>query len=197
MDKNGWMSKVHKLMGFERSETSRAISNRDRTLRIKQLRKSPNSVEFQQTQVLQKPVDRSYFETIPALMGEKMRIRRNRNRFLSDVQQKDIQTSRDNSLKFAIDNFAKRELSVEMSRRVQTSRPSYEAITDRATTADFKLTNGFRSTMAETFRRREDDGLLENCEEQDSDVAEASEQDELRFYRTQKIIPRKRLSVLD
>ena len=94
MDKNGWMSKVHKLMGYERTETSRGLSNKDRALRIKNLRKAPNSVEFQQTLVLQKPVDRKYFETIPLLMGEKMRIRRNRNRFASEVQTKEAQASR-------------------------------------------------------------------------------------------------------
>lgn len=86
MDKNGWMSKVHKLMGYERSETARACSNRDRQLRMRHLRKSPNNVEFQVTPVLQKPVDKTYFETIPALMGEKMRIRRSRNRFASEIQ---------------------------------------------------------------------------------------------------------------
>jgi hypothetical protein len=41
-----------------------------------------------------------------------------------------------------------------MSKRVQTSRIYYDKLSARATTADFKLTNGFRSTMAETFRPR-------------------------------------------
>lgn len=177
MDKNGWMSKVHKLMGFERSETSRGLSNRDRTLRIKNLRKSPNSVEFQQTPVLQKPVDRKYFETIPVLMGEKMRIRRNRNRFANDVEIKQVEAVKSNSLKFAINNFEKRELSMEMTFRAQTSRPSYERMSERTATADpkFKLTNGFRSTMAETFRPREEDTFLEKSEDQGSELAEAVE----------------------
>lgn len=88
MDKNGWMSKVHRLMGKERSETARGFNNRDRELRIRSLKKSPNSVEFQVTEVLQKPVDKKYFETIPALMGEKMRIRRSRNKFAIEMQNK-------------------------------------------------------------------------------------------------------------
>jgi|JI6StandDraft_1071083.scaffolds.fasta_scaffold02401_19 hypothetical protein len=63
-------------------------------------------------------------------------------------------------MQFAINNFEKRELSLKLTRRVQTSRPSQGRATERTTTADLKLTNGFRSTMAETFRLREDDNLL-------------------------------------
>jgi len=46
------------------------------------------------------------------LMGEKMRIRKNRNRFFIDTQQKDAQAVRDNSMKFATNNFEKRDLSI-------------------------------------------------------------------------------------
>lgn len=111
MDKNGWMARVHKLMGYERSETARACSNRDRQDRIKNTRKSPNSVEFQVTDVLQRPVDKRYVEGIPALMAEKMRIRRNRNSYSSEMQTREREKEATQALNFKIDSFAKRELS--------------------------------------------------------------------------------------
>jgi hypothetical protein len=85
MDKNGWMSKVHNLMAQERSKTSRSVSNKERYFRIMNLRKSPNNVQFQQTLVLGKSVDEKYFETVPGLMDLKMRIRCNRNRFVTEI----------------------------------------------------------------------------------------------------------------
>lgn len=88
MDRNGWMTKVHRLMGKERSDVARAYSNHDRYERVQSLRKSPNSIEFQTTAVLQRPTDKTYFETIPRLMCEKMRIRRNRNLFTNELLSK-------------------------------------------------------------------------------------------------------------
>lgn len=39
MDKNGWMNKVVKIMGFERTDAAREASNRDRQKRIQSLPK--------------------------------------------------------------------------------------------------------------------------------------------------------------
>lgn len=38
MEKNGWMSPVVPIMGFERTEDARALSNRDRQSRINSLK---------------------------------------------------------------------------------------------------------------------------------------------------------------
>lgn len=38
MDKNGWMSPVMPIMGFERTEDARNLSNRDRQKRISSLK---------------------------------------------------------------------------------------------------------------------------------------------------------------
>jgi hypothetical protein len=38
MDKNGWMSPVTTIMGFERNENARLISNQERERRIKSLK---------------------------------------------------------------------------------------------------------------------------------------------------------------
>ena len=37
MDKNGWMNKVYKMSGFERTDKAREASNKDRERRIASL----------------------------------------------------------------------------------------------------------------------------------------------------------------
>lgn len=48
MDKNGWMNKVVKMMGFERTDAAREASNKDRQMRINSLnvRKYENPVAY-------------------------------------------------------------------------------------------------------------------------------------------------------
>ena len=79
------MSKVHKLMGHERTNHARALSNDYRSEKIKSLKKPPNSIEFQMTQVLKKEVNSTYFDEVPNLMSEKMRIRKKRNSFFEKI----------------------------------------------------------------------------------------------------------------
>lgn len=48
------------------------------------------------------------------MMGEKMRIRRSRNRFASEIQHRKHQEKASQAEAFKINNFEKRELSQEM-----------------------------------------------------------------------------------
>lgn len=75
MDKNGWMSEVVPIMGFERGQTARALSNRDRQNRINSLKPKP----VYENPTARKPnISPDYHNTISVVMAEKLRIRQKR-----------------------------------------------------------------------------------------------------------------------
>jgi hypothetical protein len=47
MDKNGWMNKTIKMMGFERDDRAREASNKDRSKRIAALKPKINFENLQ------------------------------------------------------------------------------------------------------------------------------------------------------
>lgn len=83
MDKNGWMSKVVPIMGFERGPAARSLCNRDRQKRINSL--TPR-VKYENPMAQHYKVDPvDYNKTITVLMGEKLRIKKNRQE-LNELQ---------------------------------------------------------------------------------------------------------------
>jgi hypothetical protein len=75
MDKNGWMAPVMPIMGFERTEEARDLSNAARRNRINSLKPR---VEYENPAEPKTKVNQTYFNTISGLMSEKLRIRKKR-----------------------------------------------------------------------------------------------------------------------
>jgi hypothetical protein len=75
MDKNGWMSPVVPIMGFERTEKARVLSNRDRQNRINSLKVKP---AYENPAAKKPEVSPEYSNTISVVMTEKLRIRNKR-----------------------------------------------------------------------------------------------------------------------
>jgi hypothetical protein len=65
MDRNGWMSPVMPIMGFERGEQARQFSNRDREKRIRSLKPRP----LYEHKAKQPKINQEYFNTISSLMS--------------------------------------------------------------------------------------------------------------------------------
>ena len=76
MDKNGWMNKVVKIMGFERTDAAREASNKDRQRRIESL---PKRKIFENPVAL-KPVARELLNS-SLMYKEKAKIRNQRFSF--------------------------------------------------------------------------------------------------------------------
>ncbi len=69
MDKNGWMSPVVPIMGFERTEKARVLSNRDRQNRINSLKVKP---AYENPAAKKPEVSPEYSNTISVVMTEKL-----------------------------------------------------------------------------------------------------------------------------
>lgn len=83
MDKNGWMSKVIPIMGFERGPAARSLCNKDRQKRISSL--TPR-IKYENPVAPKYKVDTAdYYKTISVVMGEKLRIKKNRQE-LNELQ---------------------------------------------------------------------------------------------------------------
>ena len=75
MDKNGWMSSVVPIMGFEKTEHARSLCNRDRQHRINSLQVRPN---YENPTAKKARINPEYHNTISGVMSEKLRIRKKR-----------------------------------------------------------------------------------------------------------------------
>ena len=75
MDKNGWISAVMPLMGFERTDDARNVSNAVRKKRINSLKPR---VAYENPAEPKTKINQQYFNKISGLMSEKVRIRKKR-----------------------------------------------------------------------------------------------------------------------
>lgn len=66
MDKNGWMSPVIPIMGFERTEDARALSNKDRQNRINSLK--PKAI-YDNPAAKKATLSPEHYKTISVVMG--------------------------------------------------------------------------------------------------------------------------------
>jgi hypothetical protein len=66
MDKNGWMSPVVPIMGFERGEDARSLCNRDRKQRIMSMKPRIN---YQNPTAKKGKVNQDYYNTISGVMS--------------------------------------------------------------------------------------------------------------------------------
>ena len=81
MDKNGWMNKAYKIMGFERTDKAREASNIERERKIASLSRY---------KVYKNPVAKKPKENLPSLslLGEKAKTREKRFKFLEEQKEK-------------------------------------------------------------------------------------------------------------
>jgi hypothetical protein len=72
MDKNGWMNKTVKMMGFERDDSAREASNKDRSKRIAALKPKIN---YENIHAKKPNTSAEYFKTLGDYTSKKMHIR--------------------------------------------------------------------------------------------------------------------------